>query len=59
MIPRTTIKFDKEQVKAINRYVSKYDWIFQNESHFVRCAVNYFCRSIEKGKFKLEPFETD
>ena len=59
MNPRTTTLFNSEQVREIKSFLKKYPWIFQSESHFIRCAVNYFSREIRKGHFKLENFEVE
>lgn len=53
----TTIALNKEQRKIIKDFHKRYPYIFQSETHFVRCAINYFGRAINKGDFKLEHFE--
>lgn len=45
------------QYKQITSLCRKYPDSWGNESHFIRCAVNFFINQIKNGKFKVNEYE--
>lgn len=46
-----------DQYRKIAQLCRKHPDAWANESHFIRCAVNYFVRQIEQGNFKVNNYE--
>lgn len=47
---KTTIRFNKGDKKKRKAFMKEYKGIYDNDSHLIRCAVNYFIRNYNSNK---------